>query len=40
MWEWILLVLVLIFLYLFIRPNLTESPGCKACAKRNENPVD
>jgi hypothetical protein len=41
MWEWILAVVLIIFLYLFfVRPNLTESPGCKACAKRNENPVD
>jgi len=40
MWEWILAVVLIIFLYLFLRPNLTEAPGCKACAKRSENPAD
>jgi len=40
MWEWILLLtLVVLFVYMTNLARSTPPPGCKACAKRSENPV-
>uniref|UniRef100_A0A6C0AJM3 FeoB-associated Cys-rich membrane protein n=1 Tax=viral metagenome TaxID=1070528 RepID=A0A6C0AJM3_9ZZZZ len=38
MWEWILMfVLLAALVYMFVTRS-SPPPGCKACAKRKENP--
>jgi len=41
MWEWILLVLVILAFGVFVLPGMYQvpPPGCKACAKKSENPA-